>query len=175
MSALYRVLALVALVAGLLFSARAYQQHVYDEGHAAAIAERKEADDRQLAAAIADAHAQEEALNDIIYTKALERAQEKSRYENQLSNLRAAARRGNSGMRAPGSCLRANATATDPAAAGRPGTEEGFVLLPETAESVLDAASELRQGVLDRNALIDAYNRVRATCNALTAPPAVVP
>lgn len=172
MSGLYRLLALVALIAGLSFGVQAYHQHVYDEGHADAIAERKVADDKQLAAATKDVHAKEKALTDVIYKKALERAQEKARYENQLSDLRAAARRGNSGMRAPGSCLRANATPADPTAAGRPGAEEGFVLLPETAGSVLDAASELRQGVLDRNALIDEYNRVRATCNAVIGPAA---
>lgn len=110
--------------------------------------------------------AKERALQEKFDSESAQRQKEKTEHEKAMSSVLANARRGDSGMRAPGACPRIAAAPADSGAASRPVAEEGYVLLPETAESVLDAASDLRQGVLDRNALIDAYQQARATCNA---------
>lgn len=139
-------------------------------GHKAAVDKRKAQD-----AAAFEADRKEQDLKDAQlrakqHQEAMQRQNERKRYEDTIAGLRADAGRGNSGMYAPGdgSCVPAGGEAQDRSAAGGPGGQAGHALLPETAQSVLDAASDLRQGVLDRNALIDAYNDLRQRC---TAPP----
>lgn len=162
---LWKPLAGIALVLAMYFTLQAHDASIEQRAYDRAVAERRAQDDAQLTAATTKAHAQEAALQEQIYQQSVQRQEEKVKYEKTIADLHADARRGNSGMRAPGACVRADTAPADPAAAGRPGAETGFVLLPETAGSVLDAASDLRQGVLDRNALIDLFNQCRAAAN----------
>lgn len=159
-------LAILLLVAAVIGGGLAYHHHVYQLGYAAAVAERQADDDAKLAKDTATAHKKELALQAQVDQNAIERQQEKASHEKELADIRADARRGNSGLRAPAARLPADPARPDSGAASRPVAETGFVLLPETAESVLDAAADLRQGVLDRNALIDAYNACRAASNS---------
>lgn len=113
-----------------------------------------------------DSLAKERSLQAKFDNESAQRQKEKIDHEKAMSGVLANARRGDSGLRAPGTCPRIAAAPASASPASGPVAEEGYVLLPETAESVLDAASDLRQSVLDRNALIDAYQQARATCNA---------
>lgn len=193
LQAFWKPLAGIALAVALFFAWQAHEatveQRGYDKGHADgmlegfaagklkgyanAITERQSADDAKLAAATTKARAAELAMQEEFAQQSVKRQQEKVAYENTIDDLRAAARRGDSGMRLPaGSCpdrgarVLVGAAGKSSGAAGRTGGQEGYRLLPETAESVLDAASDLRQDVLDRNRLIDLYNKMRDACNA---------
>lgn len=166
MNPLYKLIIAAGAVVVLVLGWQWRESVVYENGHAAAITERKADDDKKIAEETAKAHAKERALEQTIYDDTISRAKEKAKYETDIETLRTAARAGNSGMRAPGTCLRANPAPANPSAAGGSRVEEGFILLPATAASVLDAASDSRNDVLARNALIDLYNQARATCNA---------
>jgi hypothetical protein len=161
----WKIVAALALTAAL-YGGWAWREAVVEQrGYDRAVAERQAQDDKRLAEALTETRAKEIALQERITQEAATRNEEKTRYEQTIADLRTAARRGDSGLRAPGKCLPADPAPAHPGAAAGPGAEEGHVLLPETAESVLGAAADIRQGVLDRNALIDLYNQMRAVCN----------
>lgn len=161
-----KALAVLAMI-GIVIGSWQWREAVVDQqGYDRAVTERKQKDDAELAAATSKAREAEQALRAKIDADSAARLKETKKYEDTIADLRADVRRGAVRLRAPGACVPANPAPADPAAAGRPGAEAGFVLLPETAQSVLDAGADLRQGVLDYNALVDVYNTARATCNA---------
>ena len=161
-------LAWLALAGALIIGFRWHESKLYQSGYAAAMADRKTASEHELARATAQASDKERVLREQIDTTTMKRQQEKVDYEKTIADLTDRVRRGDVRLRAPGACGRVHAdpAPTNPGTADGPVDQEGFDLLPETAQSVLDAARELRDSVQDRNALIDEYNRVRAICNA---------
>lgn len=156
---------LLAVAAYLAWSA--HESSVYKSGYDAAVSERKQADDEALAKATARAFKETTALQEAARRKEFQRQQEQIKYETELDTLRAAARAGRSGMRLPaGTCPRI-AASENTGTVGGPVDQAGSVdLMSETSVSVLDAAADLRQGVLREIALADAYNVMRAACNA---------
>lgn len=139
---------------------------VYRHGYEAAVSERKATDDKKLVLDTAKAHDGEVKLQAKMYADAIARTKERNEYEETIEGLRKSARAGNSGMRCPGATVRADATRTDSTAASGSSGETGYALLPSAADGVLSAASNISQNVRRVNALIDAYNDARATCNA---------
>jgi hypothetical protein len=166
LKAFWKPLVGILIVVALYFAWQSHEATVYQRGYDAAVSERKQQDDERLALKTAQAFAETNALRERMDADSTARLIERKTYETTIDGLRADARRGNSGMRAPGTCVPRNTTPADSTTASGPVDQEGFELLPETAESVLDAASELRNSVQDRNKLIDLYNQMRATCNA---------
>lgn len=154
------------LLIGVLFAVDAYRVHEADQtGYVRATTERAARDGAQKIADDAKAANDTKTRQEKADIEAAQRQQEKAKYEATIEDFRAAARRGNSGMRAPGACIPAASPGVGAGPAGGPVAETGYVLMPETAESVLDAAAVIRQGVLDRNALIDKFNECRAAAN----------
>lgn len=150
------------LVAGHLWSVNAAEKR----GYTMAVSERAVADSKHLAddTAKADKETKDRQLKS--EAEALARQQEKTKYEATINDLRVAARAGNSGLRVKATCVSADTKSAGSGPAARLGAEEGYVLMPETATSVLDAAADIRQSVLDRNTLIDRFNACRAAANA---------
>lgn len=135
-------------------------------GYARAVTERAAADAKQLAEDTAKADKETRERQAKADSDALVRQQEKTKYEATINDLRAAARAGNSGLRVKGSCVPASPTPTSSSTASGPSAEAGYVLVPEVAASVLDAAADLRKSVSDRNTLIDRFNECRAAANS---------
>jgi hypothetical protein len=145
----------------------------YLKGYGAAITERQAADDQKLAEATTKARAAELAMQEEFAKQSAQRQQEKVAYEKTIDDLRADARRGDSGMRLPaGTCpdsgarVPADTKAASPGAAGGLPDPTGGNVVPEVADNVLGAAADLRQGVRQTNELIRLYNQCRATANA---------
>lgn len=162
---LWKIGAVLALVAALI-SIDTWRVHEADQaGFDRATSQRAERDRQQKITDGEQAARDTKTRQDKADADALARQQEKDKYEATIDDLRLAARRGNSGMRAPGTCVPKAATGASTGAAGGPVAETGYVLLPETAGSVLDTAAYIRQSVLDRNKLIDEYNVCRAAAN----------
>lgn len=158
----------ILLLLGALFGGWQWRESVvYENGYSAAVAERRQRDDEQLALAMARSQATERGLRDRMDSDTLQRQAEKVAYEKTIDDLRARYRAGNGGLRAPGACVPATTPGPDTGAASGPGDQAGSVaLLPATTASVLDAAVGLRNSMRDRNALITLYEQARATCNA---------
>lgn len=155
------VLAIV-LAIGHMWSVNAADKR----GYARAVTERATADAKRLAEDTIKADKETKDRQVKADSEAIARQQEKTKYEATINDLRAAARSGNSGLRVKGSCVPASPTSTGSSTPSGPLAEAGYVLVPEAAASVLDAAADLRQSVLDRSALIDRFNECRAAANA---------
>lgn len=156
-----------AVLAIVLVIGHIWSVHNADKtGYARAVTERAAADAKQLAADTAKVDKETRERQAKADSDALTRQQEKTKYEATINDLRVAARAGNSGLRVKGSCVPASTTPASPSTPSGPSPEAGYVLVPETSESILSAASDLRQSVLDRNTLIDRFNECRAAANA---------
>lgn len=167
----YRILALVLLavsmlgggyVAGLCHEQAAWQ---------ASDAKREREDGAHLLAATQSARAQETALRNKLDAATNQRLQENVDHETQLNAVRAAARAGTERLRCPGAALPADTEANNPGAAARPEPEAGRdSIVPGVADDLFRIAGSIKQSVRERNALIDAYNAARETCNATSEP-----
>lgn len=167
----YRILLLMAFalvlygsgyVAGLCHEQAAWQ---------ASDAKREKADTDHLLAATQSARAKETALRNKLDAATTQRLQENADHETQLNAVRAAARAGAERLRCPGAALPADTEANNPGAASGPEPEAGRDgIVPATADDLFRIAGSIRQSVRERNALIDAYDAARATCNATSEP-----
>lgn len=165
-SIVWKIFGALALILALVWGFREYRDWVFAQGYEKAVADRRERDKVAEDAARIKADKETKAAQEKAEADAVKREKERLAYEKTIDGLRAAALRGNSGMRAPGPRILTCPKGQSPGPAGGPVPEEGYVILPETAASVLDAAAYIRQSVLDRNALIDKYEACRATANA---------
>lgn len=155
-----------ALMASLVVGWNTYQRAVYQRGYDFAVTERKLADDEKLAIATIEARQAERVLRDQLEVTTTKRLQENADHEQTVSDLRAAARRGDIRMRAPvAPSVCADTAAAHPGPAGGPASEAPE-LLPEAADAVLDIARRSAQDVRDRDELIRLYSAMRDTCNA---------
>lgn len=163
--AMWKAAGAVALVAAVVAGGAAYRSHVYHLGYNDAVSVRKEQDAKKKEEDTKTANAETARLQAEAEQKAIERQQKEAKYEATIKDLRAAALRGNSGMRLPGPSISACPAREGSSVASGPSAESGYVLLPETSASVLDAASDLAASVRRINALIVEYDKCRASVN----------
>lgn len=168
----YRILALVAFALALCGSGYvAGLRHEQAAWHAAD-ALRTQQDTTALLAATESARKRETDLRAKLDAATLQRTTENTDHETALASLRAAARAGTERLRCPGTTLPADTGTSDPGTAARPEPEAGRdSLVPGTADTLFRIAASIRQGVRERNALIDAYNGARETCSVTGATP----
>lgn len=165
----YRILALVAFAFALFGSGYVSGLRHDQSAWHAADALRVAQDTKAELAATQAARAKETALRNQLDAAAAQRLKENADHETELANLRAAARAGTERLRCPAAPLPADPEAHDPGTAARPEPEAGRdSLVPGAADDLFRIAASIRQGVRERNALIDAYNAARETCNAPT-------
>jgi len=155
----------VALVVAVVAGGAAYRSHVYHLGYDKAVSVRAEQDAKKKEEDTKAANAETARLQAEAEQKAIERQKKDAQYESTIKDLRAAALRGNSGMRLPATSVSKCAAPEGSGTASGPVTESGYVLLPETATSVLDAAGDLAKGMRRINALIAEYDKCRASAN----------
>lgn len=162
----YRILALVALIAALIGGG--YTAGLRHERSAwqAADALRAKQDTAQLLAATEAARRRELALQAAFDIATAQRLKEQSNHETQLASLRAAARAGTERLRCPIAALPADPAPANPGIAARPEPEaRSSDIVPATADDLFRIGSSIADIVRQRNALIDAYNAARSTCN----------
>jgi hypothetical protein len=163
----YRLLALagfaVALAGGGYVAGLHHEQILWQ----AADVLRAKQDQAQLLAATQQARANEQALRAKLDTANELRLKEQSDHETTLAAVRAAARAGTERLHCPAAALPARTAPANPDAAARPGPEAGpGDLVPASADDLFGIAGRIVEIVRQRNALIDAYNAARSTCNA---------
>jgi hypothetical protein len=172
---LIKGLAVLALVASLIAGYFAWHHHVDQGGYDRADAEWKlkeaqiKADAAQkLADATGAARAKEQALNRSLLTETEKRLMENASHEKTIAGLNTAirARDLRLSIAIDPRSLPGCATASDPATAGGPSAEARADVMPETAVDILGIAGDIAKGVRDFNAVVDAYNKARETCNA---------
>lgn len=163
-----KTLELLVLLAALAGTLALAHHHVYMEGHDAAVAERKAADDTALAAATAKAAADQRDLSNKFLLAQRDRFKENQDAQATIDNLRARVQSGAVVLHLrPGSALCSIAAPAGTAAGPGPGGEVGpSSLVPSAADAIVSIAGRIRSGVRRENALIDAYNTARASCNA---------
>lgn len=159
------LLVLLAALAGVLAWAH---HHVYQQGHDAAVAERKAEDDTALAAATQKAAADLRDLSNKFLLAQRDRFKENQNAQATIDNLRARVQSGAVVLHLrPGSSVCSITAPADTAAGPGPSGEAGpGSLVPSAADAVVSIASRIRSGVRRENALINAYNTARASCNA---------
>jgi hypothetical protein len=164
---LYIKIAAAAALLGLFWWGwTSHEAKVYQRGYDAAVFERKAADDQHLAEAVADAEKETITLRDQVATEALKRSEENHEHEKAVADLTGRIITGDIRLRAQaGICVRSDAKSGDPAAAVGSGQEEGAYVMPRVAVDVLRIAGDSAKDVRDRNALIDLYETMRASCN----------
>lgn len=163
--ALLKIGAALALVGAIGAGAVYYRAHVWQLGYDKAVSTRAEQDAEKLKADTKAANKETARLQAEAEQKAIERQQKEAKYEATIKDLRAAALRGNSGMRLPGASVPTCPAREGASIASGPSAESGYVLLPETSASVLDAASDLAASVRRINALIIEHDKCRASAN----------
>lgn len=178
----WKIGAAAFLVVALASAALGYHHHVYEQGDTAgynrrdAQANRDEAAiESQVAARyskdLADARTQAASLQAAADADAAFYQQEKDRHEIDIQKHVAAALAGTERLRigtaTPASCpVRSEAPAAGAGVGTTPGGEAGSELLPGTAAAIFRIAGDNRQLVLDYNAVIDRYDKIRTACNA---------
>jgi hypothetical protein len=175
MTLIYKALAVAVLIAAIIFGYKAWEHHVDQGGYNRADAEwqKKEADIKadaaqKLADATGAARAKEQALNRSLLTETEKRLMENAAHEKTIDNLNTAIRARDLKLSIaidPRSLPRCAPTG-DPAATPGPSTETRADVMPETAVAILGIAGDSAKNVRDYNAVVDAYNAVRETCNA---------
>lgn len=170
-----KALILLAAIAAVIGAYKTWEHRVYQQGYKAADTEwqAKEARIRadaaeKLATATNEARAREQKLLADLNGMSIIRIEENEKHEKAIAQYIAAARAGALRLSVainPRSIPRCPAAA-DPAPAGGPGRETRADLMPEVAETVLSVGGDIAKGVRDYNAVLDAYNRARETCNA---------
>lgn len=173
----YRLAAVLALMAGAVLGYRVWENHVYQQGYKTA---NDEATTREAkisaeatarhAAAAGDAWTRERELRDDFAAVETKRFKENAEHEKINAALLARARAGELRLSIPVKpCpVSGNAPATGAAATPGPGDETRTDLLPATVERIFSIAGRSASDVRDYNALLELYNRARATCNAVT-------
>lgn len=158
-----RALVYLAIIAAVLGGYKAWEHRVYSAGYAARDIEAKaQAVDDTLSA-----QARERKLIADMNEQSQQRYAENADHEKTIDALRARARAGALRLSVavdPG----AHCYATNPAAAARSGEQARTDLMPSTTDAVLGIAADSARHVRDYNAVLDAYNRARATCNEVT-------
>lgn len=167
----YRILLLTAFALALCVSGYVAGLRHEQSAWQASDAKREREDGAHLLAATQSARTQETALRNKLDAATNQRLQENADHETQLNAVRAAARAGTERLRCPGAALPADTAPANPAAASGPEPEAGRdSIVPATADDLFRIAGSIRQSVRERNALIDAYNAARETCNATSEP-----
>jgi hypothetical protein len=175
MNRIFADMLLGALLLGLLGASEyGFYRFGYNTAETAAKAREARADADALArleTAAKGAQARERALRDELDAATTKRDKENADHEKTISDLRARARAGDLRLRADltaGSCDR-NPPAAGSGLAVGPGDQARADLVPGTADALLRIAGDSARLVRDYNALVDAYNAARLTCNAAGA------
>lgn len=133
---------------------------------AAADALRDQQDNAHLLADTERVRRQEASLNHRLALDAEQRYQENQAHEQELDKLRAAVRAGTERLRCPAATLPADAPAHDPGASIGSGEQaRSGELVPATSDDLFRIGGRIAGIVRERNALIDAYQAARSTCN----------
>lgn len=164
----------VILLAAILAGFAAWNAHEYNLGYNARDAKAKldEATIRadalaQLSEATAEVGRQTAALQTALDSESAQRYKEKQDHEKAIADLRASARAGALRLSVDVAADSISKCAA-PNGAGftaRPGEQTRAYLMPGITDDVLRIAGGISDLVRDYNAVVDAYNRARATCN----------
>lgn len=160
--------ALVALAIGAaIWTARAWEESVYQRGWAAAETKLRGESDRRIAEETEVVLERERELSRGL--RALQTAGQKERedHEKAIAAERARARAGDVRLRIAVAAAEARQCPDggDPAVTASPGGETHADVLPAVADAVLGIAGDIAKHVLDFNEIQERYERVRAACN----------
>lgn len=178
-----RLLIGLAMAAAVVGAYKTWEHHVYQQGVTATDdkwkkkeVEIKAGAAEKLAEATAEAQRKERALNLVVLRQTEQRIQENANHEKRVTALTARVLAGDERLRIAINTrsLPQRPAGADPAAGAGSGGETRADLMPGTTERIFRIAGGIARLVRDYNAVVDAYNRARETCNAGVDQPSPV-
>lgn len=180
MTMLYKVLAVAALIAAIIFGYKAWEHHIDQQGYKRANGEWElketqiKADAAEkLAAATKDTLVRQSVLNRALLNDAEQQIVNRTRYEKKIATLRAAARAGalKLSIAIDTRSLPKCAPGADTVPASGLGGETRADVMPGAADRIIGIAAASARDVHDFNRIQNLYNAAREACNAESVAP----